>query len=254
MVYNLIMVKHNIHLVSDSTGGTLDRVMQASLAMFEDVDVEIYAWPMTRTCDQMQQVTDEIKKQPGLVFYTLVSSESKSMLEKECSVLGIAAVSVLDPVIQTMSYVFEKDSLSEPGLQHKTDNEYYTRMEAVEYAFHHDDGREKDEDSIADADVIIVGLSKTSKTPTCVYLANKGIKVSNIPYVVGEKISHYITELKKPLFIALSNLEKEKEGQEEAMSFYKEHSFTIIDVSNISVEETASEIINLLKKNKHRKH
>ncbi len=241
------MTKHYIHLISDSTGGTLDIITGASLALFDDVNVETHSWPMVRTKNQMLHVIEAIKQQPGLVLYTLVSNELKSLLEKKCSALGVSAVSILDPVVQSMSYLFEKNSSSKPGLQHKMDDEYFKRMDAVEYAFHHDDGREKSDPSLEEADVILIGRHKTSKSPTCFYLANKGIKAANIPYVSEDDFTVSILELQKPLFIGLvAAVEQDKDKQEEAISFYKKQAWPIIDVSSISVEEVAAEIINLL--------
>lgn len=242
------MTKHYIHLVSDSTGGTLDIITGASLAQFDGVDVETHSWPMIRTQNQMLHVVEAIKKQPGLILYTLVSNELKSLLEKNCSALGVSAVSILDPVVQSMSYLFEQNSSCQPGLQHKMDDEYFARMDAVEYAFQHDDGRTQNDSSLADADVILIGLHKTSKSPTCFYLANKGIKAANIPYISEENFSASILKLKKPLFIGLSTSEEQdKERYEEAIQFYKRQSWPVIDVKSISVEEVAAKIISLLK-------
>jgi regulator of PEP synthase PpsR (kinase-PPPase family) len=265
------MKKHHLHLISDSTGGTLNSVVKACLAQFEGVGVEQHFWPLVRTQKQLLTVLEGIRKQPGLVFYTLVDDGLAKALEKHCEALGVPSISILNPVMELMSRHFKMESLAEPGLQHKLNEEYFARMDAVDYALHHDDGQ-KGERELAKADVILVGVSRTSKTPTCIYLANRGVKAANVPYVPGIPFPEKVLELTKPMFVGLTasperlieirrnrltqlgeirttdylDQERVQEEVKEARRFYSKMGWPIIDVTRRSIEETAAEIMGLL--------
>ncbi|TAL37161.1 MAG: kinase/pyrophosphorylase [Alphaproteobacteria bacterium] len=265
------MKKHHLHLISDSTGGTLNSVVKACLAQFEGVEAEQHFWPLVRTQKQMLSVLEGIRKHPGLAFYTLVDDSLAKALEKHCQVLDVPAISILSPVIELMSRHFKMTSLAEPGLQHKLNEEYFARMDAVDYALHHDDGQ-KGERELSKADVILVGVSRTSKTPTCIYLANRGVKAANVPYVPGIPFPEKVLELTKPLFVALTasperlidirrnrlqqlgeirttdylDQERVQEEVKEARRFYSKMGWPVIDVTRRSIEETAAEIMGLL--------
>ncbi len=265
------MDSFHLHLVSDSTGGTLNSVVKACLAQFEGVEVTQHFWPLVRTQKQLQAVIEQFRDHPGPVLYTLVDEGLTQMLEKHCQALEVPALSILHPVLKLMSGAFGRRSAAEPGLQHKLNAEYFARMDAVDYALHHDDGQRNDRD-LADADVILVGVSRTSKTPTCVYLANRGVKAANVPYVPGIPFPERILGLEKPLFVALTaaperlievrrnrlqnfgqhhetdylNPEKVQEETKEARRFYTKNGWPVIDVTRRSVEETAAEILTLL--------
>jgi len=270
------MTAFHLHLISDSTGGTLNSVVKACLSQFEGVQAEQHFWPLVRTQKQLQGILESMREHPGLVLYTLVDNGLTQALEKHCQALGIPALSVLHPILQLMSSYFGKESLAEPGLQHKLNAEYFARMDAVDYALHHDDGQKNDRE-LAQADVILVGVSRTSKTPTCVYLANRGVKAANVPYVPGISFPAAVLDLKKPLFVALTaaperlievrrnrlkhlgqhretdylDPEKVQEETKEARRFYTQHGWPVIDVTRRSVEETAAEILGLLEKHRH---
>ncbi|MFH1158151.1 MAG: pyruvate, water dikinase regulatory protein [Pseudomonadota bacterium] len=265
----------HLHLISDSTGGTLNSVVKACLAQFEGVDAEQYFWPLVRSQKQLQGVLEKIHGHPGLVLYTMVDDGLAQTLEKHCQEMGVPALSILHPVLELMSGYFGKQSLAEPGLQHKLNAEYFARMNAVDYALHHDDGQKSDQD-LGHADVILVGVSRTSKTPTCVYLANRGIKAANVPYVPGIPFPDRVLGLKKPMFVALTatperlievrrnrlrhlgerretdylEADKVQEETRESRRFYTQHGWPVIDVTRRSIEETAAEILSLL--NAHR--
>ncbi len=267
------MSKFHLHLISDSTGGTLNSVVKACLAQFEGLEVEQHFWPLVRTQKQLQAALEGIHRNPGMVLYTLVDEALVQALEKHCAAMGVPSLSVLHPILQLMSGFFGRESLAEPGLQHKLNAEYFARMDAVDYALHHDDGQKSGRD-LAQADVILVGVSRTSKTPTCVYLANRGIKAANVPYVPGIPFPAHVLELKKPLFVALiasaerlidirrnrlnqlgevrttDYLDPDRVADEvkEARRFYNGHGWPVIDVTRRSVEETAAEIIAMLEK------
>lgn len=265
------MKKYHLHLISDSTGGTLNSVVKACLAQFDGVEAEQHFWPLIRTQKQLLTAIEGIRKHPGLAFYTLVDEGLAKALEKHCQGMGVPTISILHPVIQMMSSYFGMTSLAEPGLQHKLNEEYFARMDAVDYALHHDDGQKNDRD-IAKADVILVGVSRTSKTPTCIYLANRGVKAANVPYVPGIPFPEKVIELKKPMFVALTaaperlidirrnrlqqlgeirstdylDTERVQEEVREARRFYNRMGWPIIDVTRRSIEETAAEILSLL--------
>ncbi|MEZ0261208.1 MAG: pyruvate, water dikinase regulatory protein [Alphaproteobacteria bacterium] len=265
------MKKYHLHLISDSTGGTLNSVVKACLAQFEGVEAEQHFWPLIRTQKQLLTAIEGIRKHPGLAFYTLVDEGLAKALEKHCQGMGVPTISILHPVLQMMSGYFGMTSLAEPGLQHKLNEEYFARMDAVDYALHHDDGQKNDRD-IAKADVILVGVSRTSKTPTCIYLANRGVKAANVPYVPGIPFPEKIIELKKPMFVALTaaperlidirrnrlqqlgelrstdylDTDRVQEEVREARRFYNRMGWPVIDVTRRSIEETAAEILGLL--------
>jgi regulator of PEP synthase PpsR (kinase-PPPase family) len=265
------MKKYHLHLISDSTGGTLNSVVKACLAQFDRVEAEQHFWPLIRTQKQLLGAVEGIRRHPGLVLYTLVDDGLSKAAEKHCQSLGVPAISILHPVLHLMSSYFGMQSLAEPGLQHKLNEEYFARMDAVDYALHHDDGQKSDRD-LEQADVILVGVSRTSKTPTCIYLANRGVKAANVPYVPGIPFPDKVLELKKPLFVGLTatperlidirrnrlqqlgelretdylDTEHVHDEVKEARRFYGKRGWPVIDVTRRSIEETAAEIISLL--------
>lgn len=265
------MTRFHLHLISDSTGGTLNSVVKACLAQFEGVETEQHFWPLIRSQRQLPAVLEGIRQHPGLVLYTLVDDALAKVVEKHCQALGLRCLSILHPVLDLMSASFGMQSRAEPGLQHQLNEEYFARMDAVDYALHHDDGQKSDRD-LNKADVILVGVSRTSKTPTCIYLANRGIKAANIPYVPGVPFPDKVLDLKSPLFVALTaspdrlidirrnRLKQLGERREtdylepsrvedevtEARKFYNRMGWPVIDVTRRSVEETAAEILSLL--------
>jgi regulator of PEP synthase PpsR (kinase-PPPase family) len=265
------MTIFHVHLISDSTGGTLSSVVKACLAQFEAIETEQHFWPLVRTQKQLQKVLESVSHNPSMVLYTLVDSALIQTVEKFCQATSMPSLSVLHPVMQLMSKEFHQRSLAKPGMQHKLNAEYFARMDAVDYALHHDDGQKNDHD-LSNADVILVGVSRTSKTPTCVYLAGRGVKAANVPYVPGIPFSERIIDLKKPLFVALTaaperlidirrnrlkhlgqhretdylDPDKVQEETKEARRFYTQHGWPSIDVTRRSIEETAAEILTLL--------
>lgn len=271
------MKKHHLHLISDSTGGTLASVAKACLAQFEGVETEQHFWPLIRSVRQLDAVIEGLKANPGIALYTLVDEQIAVALEKACRALRIPAVSVLKPVLDVMSHSFHMQSLAEPGLQHKLNEEYFARMDAVDYALHHDDGQKQNYE-LDRADVILVGVSRTSKTPTCIYLANRGVKAANVPLVPGIPFPEHVLALKKPLFVALTAsserlvdirrnrlqhlgerretdyLDPDKVAAEvkDARRLYAKMGWPVIDVTRRSVEETAAEILSLLERHRER--
>lgn len=266
---------YHLHLVSDSTGGTLTALAKACLAQFEGVAVDQHFTPLVRTPQQVQQVMQQIAQKPGIVLYTMVDEGLGRLLEQHCRQLGVPVHAVLAPLLRMMSDTFHQSSGAEPGRQHKLDDAYFARMDAVDFALSHDDGQRPDS-KLSEADVILVGVSRTSKTPTCVYLANRGIKAANVPLVPGVPFPQNVLDMAArpdgPLFVALTaaperlvdirrnrlqqlgeqrdtsyhDSEQVAEEVRSARQMYRQHGWPVIDVTRRSVEETAAEIIALL--------
>lgn len=269
------MTVYHLHLVSDSTGGTLTALAKACLAQFEGVAVEQHFSPLIRTPAQVATVAQAIAAKPGMVLYTMVDDGLGRLLEQHCRALNVPVQPILAPVLKLMADTFHQTSRAEPGRQHKLDDAYFARMDAVDYALAHDDGQRSAAD-LAAADVVLVGVSRTSKTPTCVYLANRGIKAANVPLVPNVPFPQAVLDLATradgPLFVALtaaperlidirrnrlqqlgevretSYFDSDTVGEEVRMArqLYRQHGWPVIDVTRRSVEETAAEIITLL--------
>lgn len=264
------MKKYHLHLISDSTGGTLGSVVKACLAQFEGVEAEQHFWPLVRSEKQLDAAIEGIGRQPGMVLYTLVDDALSLHLERACQKAGVPCLSILRPAMQLMSGSFGLESAHEPGLQHRLNAEYFARMDAMDYALHHDDGQKSRD--LGKADVILVGVSRTSKTPTCIYLANRGVRAANVPLVPGIGLPPEVLALSGPLFVALTANpdrlveirrnrlqqlgelketdyllpEKVEEEVRAARRLYAEKGWPVIDVTRRSVEETAAEIMALL--------
>ncbi|MEN0652977.1 MULTISPECIES: pyruvate, water dikinase regulatory protein [Hyphobacterium] len=262
-------VRFHLHLVSDSTGETLLDVMRASIAQFDGVEPEEHLYALVRSPRQMERALKEIEAAPGVVMFTLVGSEMRRMLETRCAELGIPAVAVLDPILATLSGHLGLPMSSRAGAQHELDAEYHRRIEALNYAIVHDDGQGQ---NLEGADVVLFGVSRTSKTPTCIYLAHRGVKAANIPLVPGAPLPDRILSLKRPLVVGLTaqperivqirrnrllslNEDRDTEYVDEdavreeiveAKRLFARQGWPVIDVSRRSVEETAAKIINLL--------
>lgn len=266
---------HHLHLISDSTGGTLTALAKACLAQFEGVAVEQHFFPLVRTPAHVLEVMQKVAANPGPVLYTMVDEGLGRLIEQHARAVGVPALSVLQPVLRLMAGAFDTKAQAEPGRQHRLDDAYFARMDAVDYALSHDDGQRSDQ-ALAEADVILVGVSRTSKTPTCVYLANRGVKAANVPLVPGVAFPPAVLELQKrakaPLFVALTAAperlvdirrnrlqhlgelretsylapEDVMDEVKRARRFYQQQGWPVIDVTRRSVEETAAEILALL--------
>jgi regulator of PEP synthase PpsR (kinase-PPPase family) len=165
---------HHIHLVSDATGETINSIARACIAQFENVQPQEHFWSLIRTPRQLDMVMEGIRGWPGLVLYTFVDEGLRKRLEEFCRAQNIPSIAVLDPILKSLANYFGVPSAQAPGKQHALDAEYFARIDAMDYALAQDDGHGTDH--LAEADVIILGVSRTSKTPTCIYLANRGIK------------------------------------------------------------------------------
>jgi len=272
------MKKFNLHLVSDSTGETVSSVARAALAHFDDVEPEEFSWTLVRTKTQMERIIEAIRENPGAVMYTLVDNQLRDMLKMECARRGLPCIAILATVVSELSTFLGLETHASPGKQHELNEEYFTRVDAIGYALAHDDGQAHWD--MEDADIILVGPSRTSKSPTCVYLAYKGYKAANIPFVLGCPLPASLETLRKPMIIGLTispdrlqqirktrlqSLKQEDDTnyvdmdhmqQEiaESRKLYNQHKWPVIDVTRRSVEETAATILQYLKKHQEKVH
>jgi regulator of PEP synthase PpsR (kinase-PPPase family) len=259
----------HVHLVSDSTGETLMEVMRASVAQFEDTAPLEHLYALVRSTRQMDRVLSEIEDYPGVVMYTIVNSDLRRLLETRCVALGVPAIAVLDPMLATLSSYLGRPMASRAGAQRSLDAEYYQRIEALNYAMAHDDGQG---DNFEGADVILLGVSRTSKTPTSIYLAHRGYRAANIPLVRNVPLPEEILTVERPLIIGLTasperivqirrnrllslNEDRDTDYIDDftvrdeilhAKRMYAKQGWPSIDVTRRSIEETAAKIINLL--------
>ncbi len=269
-----------IYLVSDATGSTLQGLARACLAQFDGIVPIERFWPMIRSEAQLDRAIDDIRENPGPVLYTLVDKKLRKKLEKVGQELHIPCMPVLDPLLRTMSSYLGLPRKGIPGLQHALDEAYFKRIDAVDFALQYDDGQ--DLDGLDDADVILVGVSRTSKTPTCIYLARRGVKAANIPLAPGIPFPEKLLQHKHPLFVGLTenperlvhlrrtrlqageddkylgdnaylDIDKVEEETRAARKLFSKQGWPVIDVTRRSVEETAAEIFLLLQKHRGKK-
>ena len=175
--------KVNLHLVSDATGETLNTMARATIVQFKHADVTHHRWNMIRSRFQLHRVIEGIEAEPGPVLSTIVDQGLRAELEKTCQQLNLPIVNVLDPVLTMLQEYLGEKATARPGQQYVMNMDYFKRIDAMHYVLAHDDGQAHT--NLAEADVILVGVSRSSKTPTCFYLANRGIKAANVPLVPG---------------------------------------------------------------------
>ena len=262
---------HNIYLISDSTGETLDRIFLALKAQFEDFNYEIYQFSFTRTENQIKKILEAAKKNKNsIILYTIVNSKLAKFLTEESSKKNIPCFGVLGDLILNFSKLLNKRASHEPSGQHALNKEYYERIEAIQFSMNHDDGNNVID--IESSDIILLGVSRTSKTPTSIYLANRGYKTSNIPLVneksVPEKMkknkfkpcvvgltteANRLYEIRKNRLTSLKEKEKSeyidikeiKKELENSKKIFRLNNWPSIDVTRKSVEETAASIIKI---------
>jgi [pyruvate, water dikinase]-phosphate phosphotransferase / [pyruvate, water dikinase] kinase len=259
----------NLHLLSDSTGETLELIAKACLAQFEGVETKQHLWPMVRSEGHLDRVLDDVERRPGLVLYTLVNSTIRRELEQKTRRRGIHAVSVLDPVVHALSAVLGQEAKGRPGRQHALDAAYFARVDAIQFTIAHDDGIGFE--NWEEADIILAGVSRTSKTPTAIYLANRGYKVANIPLVPEAPPPGNLFALRHPLVVGLTtnpdrliqirrnrllalnqapetdyvDLEAVNAELAFARRLFADNGWPVIDVTRRSIEETAFAIVKL---------
>lgn len=261
----------HVHLVSDSTGETLNALAKAAAARFEAIIPIEHIYVLIRSEKQMERALQEIESFQGIVLHTLVDMELRSVLETRCRELDIPAIGVLDPLVVAMSRYLGAAVSKRVGAQHNLDNEYFERIEALNYAIAHDDGAAADK--LRQAEIILIGVSRTSKTPTCIYLAHRGYKAANIPLVPGQALPDTLDELTEPLIVGLiaspdrliqirknrmltlnnddrpttyTDSEAVREEIIAARRLFERKGWPVIDVTRRSIEETSAAIISLL--------
>ena len=261
---------HQVYLISDSTGETLDRIFMALKAQFNNFDYDLNQFSFTRTENQNSTILNNAKKQESpIILYTVVNSKLAKFLAEEANEKNIPCFGVLGDLILNFSKILNQKATHQPSAQHVLDEDYYKRIEAIQFTMNHDDGNNTE--NILESDIILVGVSRTSKTPTSIYLANKGLKTSNIPLVNDMSIPNeimasstlcvigLITEAERLYDIRRNRLNSLKENEasdytnlerirlevEQSKKIFKKNRWPTIDVTRKSVEETAASIIKI---------
>ncbi len=260
---------YHIHLISDGTGQTLDTVARAAMACYKNHDPIQHIYALVRTEKQLDVVFNKIEQEPGIVLFTMIDPHLRHCLEKHCAKLSIPSVSILDPVISSLQTYLNAKSEPVIGGQYDLNTHYFKRMDALNYTLIHDDGQHLWD--IAAADIILIGISRTSKTPTSIYLANRGMKTANIPLVIEVGVPKELEELNHPMIVGLvastdriaqirrNRLDTIKEKKDslyvdrrsitEEIKFMRSlclrNNWPVIDVTRKSIEETAASILNL---------
>jgi hypothetical protein len=261
----------HLHLVSDATGETLITVARAAAAQYATVSPIEHIYPLVRSEKQLDRVLAEIEASPGLVLYTLLDPELTERLEKKCKELSLPVMSILGPVLSLFQAYLGAETTPRIGAQHTLNAEYFKRIDALNYTMLHDDGQHVDD--LEHADVVLVGISRTSKTPTSIYLANRGVKTGNVPLVPGTPVPAALERLTQPLVVGLlASPERivqirqnrllglkaqrddhryvDRDAVTEEIAFSRrlcaKHNWPLIDVTRRSIEETAAAVLKLL--------
>jgi len=263
----------HVHLVSDATGETLHAVAKAAMAQFHGISIQQHVHTLVRSERQLQRACERIRENSGLVLFTIVNPKLRSAMVAQCGLLGVPHFDVMEGPVGLMQRVFNTEATTRSGGQHEVDQEYLHRMEALNYVVEHDDGGNLD---LGHAEVILVGASRTSKTPTCVYLAMRGIRAANVPLVLGMEPPSQLLTFSKPLIVGLwvsperliqirrnrlttMGVENDTDYVDQdkvrgeilaTRRIYDRYGWPSIDVSRRSIEETAAAIINLLSERK----
>ena len=262
---------YQIYLISDSTGETLDRIFLALKAQFKNIEYKIHSYSFTRTENQILKILEDAKKNDNsVILYTIVDNNLAKYLSNESSKKTIPCFSVLGNLILNFSKILNQKASHEPSGQHALNEEYYERIEAIQFTMNHDDGNHVSD--INKSDIVLIGVSRTSKTPTSIYLANRGFKTSNIPLVNENSLPKKLREnpqltcvvglnteaerlvdlrknrmnsLKETENIKYTNIDNIKKEIEEAKKTFRKYRWPSIDVTRKSVEETAASIIKI---------
>ena len=267
--------KFHVHLVSDATGETIVAVARACLAQFEQCEPIEHVWSMIRSDRQVQKVVAGIEASPGVVLFTLVDEKIRASLIEACSRLSVPCIAVLDPVLEAFGEFLDTKAGHRPGRQHRLDADYFARIAAMDFAMVHDDGQAIED--LGAADVVLVGVSRSSKTPTCIYLANRGLKAANVPLVPGIGVPQALDALPSfaqggPLVVGLTNdpsalvavrrnrlrlLNEMRETDytdpesvraevQAARRLFTDRGWPVLETSRRSIEETAAAILSML--------
>ena len=266
-----MIIIHQIYLISDSTGETIDRIFLALKAQFKNFKYEDHSYSFTRTENQILKILDMAQQQSNaIILYTIVDSKLAKFLEEEAKKINIPCFGVLGDLILNFSKLLHQKATHIPSGQHTLDDEYFERIEAIQFTMNHDDGNSIND--IDKSDIILLGVSRTSKTPTSIYLANRGFKISNVPLINKNSIPKFLIEnpssmcvvgltteperlidirknrmssIREKKSIDYTNLEKIRNEIENAKTAFKKYQWPIVDVTRKSVEETAASIIKI---------
>jgi regulator of PEP synthase PpsR (kinase-PPPase family) len=260
----------HLHLVSDSTGETLITVARAVAAQYANVTPVEHVYPLVRSQKQLDRVLDEIEEAPGIVLFTLLEKDLVSRLEDKCKEINVPSLSIIGPVMQLFEAYLGAATTGRVGAQHVLNAEYFKRIDALNYTMMHDDGQHVE--GLEEADVVLVGVSRTSKTPTSIYLANRGIRTANVPLVPGIPVPHQLETLTRPLIVSLhatperliqvrqnrlltmgagsgndTYIDKQAVADEVAFArkLSAKHNWPLLDVTRRSIEETAAAVLKL---------
>lgn len=270
------MKKIFVHLISDSTGDTLISVARAIFSQFDDIETKEYLWTLVLSKPQLDEAISLVKKRKGIVMHTLANKEHAKELESKCENMDVMCLSLLKDLVSKVSeYIHEKPN-PKPGKQHVTDEEYFRKIDAINFTIAHDDGQYTE--NIRNADIVIIGPSRTSKSPTSMYLAHKGYKTANIPFVAGTKfpdLSEFdssffvglsmspkrLVEIRKSRLISINektsssyaDIEKVEEEAKESRRLCLRNGWMVLDINDKSVEEVAAKIIQEYHKWKKKK-
>ncbi len=263
--------RFHLHLLSDSTGETLENIAKAALAQFEAADQVVkHFWPMVRSESHMERILNDVAANPGLVIFTLVNKDTRRKLEQRCLALNLPAIAALDTVTNALSNMLGQTAQARPGRQHLMDSAYFARVDAIQFTIAHDDGINAQ--NWEEADIVLAGVSRTSKTPTSIYLANRGYKTANIPIVPESPPPESLYSLKHPMVVGLMTnperliqvrrnrllslnqapdtdyVDEERVKAEVAYArrMFADNDWPVIDVTRRSIEESAAAIINLV--------
>lgn len=260
----------HVHLVSDSTGETLNAMARAVCARFDNVLPIEHIYALVRSQRQLDRALGDIEEAPGVVIHTIVDDKLRHALEEGCRQMDMPCIPALDPLVGALSHYLGASTTTRVGAHLRLDNDYFNRMDALNYAIGHDDGHGGQD--LDRADVVLVGVSRTSKTPTCIYLAHRGVRAANVPLVPGRQPPERLFQLNSALVVGLTvspdrliqirrnrllSLKEERESSYidvdavrdeivQARRLYERHGWPVIDVTRRSVEETAAAILNLL--------
>jgi regulator of PEP synthase PpsR (kinase-PPPase family) len=260
----------HLHLVSDSTGETLNAMARAVCARFDDILPIEHIYSLVRSSRQLERVLNEVDGAPGVVLHTIVDQDLRTALEQGCRELDMPCVAVLDPLVAALARYLGAALSTRVGAQHALDTDYFNRMDALNYAIGHDDGQSTQD--LQQADVVLVGVSRTSKTPTSIYLAHRGIRAANVPLVPGAEPPALLFQLKRAIVVGLTispdrlieirrnrlvNIRESRESTYtdiesvraeivRARRLYEKYGWPVIDVTRRSVEETAAAVINVM--------
>ena len=259
----------HVHVISDSTGETAGTYARAAVTQFEGVEMREHLWTMVRTESVLDEVLAGVRAHPGFVMFTIVDEKLRARLEQGCRNLHVPCLPILDPALVALGAFLGAETKARPGGQHVMDAEYFGRIEAMQFTLAHDDGQSPR--SLDRADVVLVGVSRTSKTPTCIYLAQRGLKAANVPFVPDCPLPSELLEIERPLVVGLTkdpkrlvqirrnrllqlnkdqdtdyvDLEKVAREVNEARKLFAARRWPVIDVTRRSIEETAASIIQL---------